>query len=339
MSQKDTDKKILKFQQPTHITIEKCQAPERYTKIHNDAVEDVRLSADGLALLTWFMKQPPTFDMDPSKITKRFGWEIKKIRKLFNELKDLGYMLRIRTRHEDGTLGNCLTKVSDEPKFLALQPTSQKGTLEPESQIGTLEPRSQKPTGGFGDVGSLYIKETVIKETNKQIITTTNQDTARDPEPSADVVVDLDNELVKGLKKRGVNPHDAMQYVRNYGEARTKEVIQLCDEKPRDNPAGFIAAAFRKGWTIGEKTKSEARSATKQLPTKDEVIQHVKTSVWPNLSDLEKIEKLEYARDINLVFDHMFKHSNLTAPDVLLTSFMDSGVFRFMVEILYPNHG
>lgn len=97
--------------------IRKCQRKDQYTRIFNQPINDINISAEALALLVYLMSKPDDWDVQVGDIKNRFNFGRDKIRKIFNELSELGYVKRCQN-HVNGRLTHTTTYVSDEPIYI-----------------------------------------------------------------------------------------------------------------------------------------------------------------------------------------------------------------------------
>jgi predicted transcriptional regulator len=87
-----------------------------YTNIGNRAINDVELSADGLAVLVYLLSKPPGWVVIPAEVAKRFRYGRNRIYSVLKELIERGYIVRTRQQAEDGKWSGYSYQVWDDPK-------------------------------------------------------------------------------------------------------------------------------------------------------------------------------------------------------------------------------
>ena len=80
-----------------------------YTAIANEPIEDERLSAESLGVLTYLLSKPDGWQVRKKDLLRRFKKNSKnKIETVFRELRDAGYAELVRFRDENGKMiGSC----------------------------------------------------------------------------------------------------------------------------------------------------------------------------------------------------------------------------------------
>ena len=87
-----------------------------YTAIANEPIEDERLSAESLGVLTYLLSKPDGWQVRKKDLLRRFKKNSKnKIETVFRELRDAGYAELVRFRDENGKMIGSGYDISEYP--------------------------------------------------------------------------------------------------------------------------------------------------------------------------------------------------------------------------------
>jgi len=290
------------------VFIRKCQRKEEFFRLHNDCAENEALSACGLAVLAYLMKKPDDWAVNANDICRRFNWEIKKTYKIFNELRELGYMRRSVQRTDEGTFVKWVTELSDEPIFLEENKKHIKQTTNnsynPLSQkriMGERHPLSQNPLSGKRDNGDLIYTN---KESTNKSITTTVLDTLKPPPSSEPIVVlSLKEKLEERLEKLGIKHTTYNSWFIKLPLQRIEDVLVYVEKRGIENPAGFVVSAINGNWGLycKENTKSSIPEPPKRFTRAENI------DWWLSLSREERQYWISCLKDTDVVTGELLK--------------------------------
>lgn len=146
--------------------------PERsFTVLNNAMLNDTRLSFDDLGLLVYLLSKPAHWKISVSALQaeRKHGrdWVYKRL----SNLAEAGYMVRLRSRGDDGKLGEIDYHVYDEPQQAA-----------PLTEKPDVEPLPEKPDLAKPDTANPILES----NEDKKILNSENPGVAAAPKFSAD---------------------------------------------------------------------------------------------------------------------------------------------------------
>jgi hypothetical protein len=114
------------------VTIIRRKRNRNYTVIGNRPMNDERLSAEALGLLTYLLSRPDDWNVVPSQLATRFNCGRDKMQRIIRELVDAGYIVRLRVRNvKEKTFARTEYLVFDEPEAVGEHPEAY-GQPQPE---------------------------------------------------------------------------------------------------------------------------------------------------------------------------------------------------------------
>lgn len=75
---------------------------DRFTILSNEPIEDSRLSLEAVGLLAYLFSKPDGWQIRTAELKRRFGIGRDKLRRIYRECRDAGYMTSYRPRDEAG---------------------------------------------------------------------------------------------------------------------------------------------------------------------------------------------------------------------------------------------
>lgn len=234
----------------------KVKKPEKYTPISNDVINDKRLSWAARGVLVYLLSKPNNWQVRNSDLLKQAPGGTKKLEAIIAELKNFGYLRRVRHRTQEGIL-EWTSEVYESPKMNPEYPDFKKykgkrisideSTIPPK-QVNGEETIPPKPSDGFppngfpsDGFGGIYMNtDSEITESQITDLTTTEH---------GDAVVDVDSS--KNLKWKWIDepvrtdlfklPHCTPDYVDNF------EVYYHAGRFPKNikTPVGWLISLIK----------------------------------------------------------------------------------------------
>lgn len=325
----------------------------QYTTIYNDCINDEKLSAESLAILIYVMSKPENWKINIKNISNRYNIGRDKVRNSINNLREAGYMKRVRRRKKDGSLSDILVYASDKPIFLStisptnLQKDNEQTNKQPQPEIQAVvaaektdkQPRPEIPALVNQAVDSLYIQK---KDFNKKTTTTNKaygnkidvrartecleEKTDLYPEPSVVVF------FMKKIEGLDIAESTLVSWLRKHGGDYVEEKIRVLDENPKAaNPSAFLCSAITYDWK--EKKGGEGKSTTlneaRHKPETRGPIEIDDVKNW--FRYLTKIEKLTYYDKASKMWSALDSLLSLNKISVLDENFVDGPWFKPMM--------
>ena len=100
----------------TEQFINRSSLTENFTVLPNALLNDARVSGDGLALMVYLLSKPPSWQLSPTDIRKRFSWGKDKTYKVINALIETGYVVKDAHR-EGGKYASFVYFIYDTPQI------------------------------------------------------------------------------------------------------------------------------------------------------------------------------------------------------------------------------
>ncbi len=91
-------------------------AETSWFRFPRDFIRDQRLSWESRAVAAWMASHDPSFRFDVAYVAKAGPAGRDKVRRIMNELETAGYLVRRRTRNNDGSFGPIIYRLHPEPQ-------------------------------------------------------------------------------------------------------------------------------------------------------------------------------------------------------------------------------
>lgn len=96
--------------------INRSALTENFTVLPNALLNDDRVTGEGLALMVYLLSKPPSWQLSPTDIRKRFKWGREKAYKVIAALIECGYIIKEAQRNE-GKYASFVYFIYDTPQI------------------------------------------------------------------------------------------------------------------------------------------------------------------------------------------------------------------------------
>jgi predicted DNA-binding transcriptional regulator len=344
--------------QEENIFIVKYKKESEYTTIFNDCLNDESLSTDSVAILVYVMSKPADWKINIKNISNRYSIGRDKVRNAINNLKERGYVKRVRQRNKDGSLSKILIYASDKPVFLTNPIIAEfpeenevikEANKQPSPEIQAVvtaektdkQPQPENPAPVNQSVVPYIQKKDVYKENNNNKILSNPIAGAPDAFSSEAENLYPDHSVVvvfmKKIEGMNISESTLISWLRKYGAEYVTEKIRIVKSKGKvSNPTGCLIAAIAYDWK--EKAAEDA-PATAQIPpalndSPKPFPTHEENKKWfLGLSNLDKERFFEIGATKLYVLREYLKAPNKILS-ILDVEFTESHVFKMLMQLI-----